>query len=323
MSKINRDKISAVLNKLRSELHKGIIGQEKFVDGLILAILAGGHVLIEGVPGLAKTRAVNLLSLISGLDFKRLQFTPDLLPGDIIGTRIYNQSTSGFETKKGPVFANFILADEINRAPAKVQSALLECMQEKQVTIGEGTYALPRPFFVFATQNPVEQEGTYPLPEAQIDRFMIKLIVDYPSRKEEADIVKMVIRETSLPHVDRILSEDIIVKLQKTVRDVYIEDRLIDYITEIVDATRNPRKIDPQLEGVVAYGASPRASIYLAQISRARALMDRRDHVLPHDIKESMGEVLRHRIILTYHAEAEGVKKEEIIKEIASKIKVP
>jgi MoxR-like ATPase len=323
MAKIDINKIGDTLNLLRDEIHRGIIGQEGLIDGLLIALLANGHLLIEGVPGLAKTRAIHLLSKISGLNFKRLQFTPDLLPADIIGTRIYNQSTASFETKKGPVFANFILADEINRAPAKVQSALLECMQEKQVTIGEETYPLPSPFFVFATQNPVEQEGTYPLPEAQIDRFMMKLVVDYPGLDEESEIVEMVIQETSLPEVNRLLSEKSILALQEAVRQVHIEKKLVGYITRLVDATRNPEKYGINLDNSILYGASPRASIYLAQVSRARALMEGRENVIPDDIKRSAPGVLRHRIILTYHAEAEGVKKEEIIENILSSLKVP
>ncbi len=323
MTKTDLHKIGDTIKMLREEIHRGIIGQEGLIEGLLIALLANGHLLIEGVPGLAKTRAVHLLSKISGLDFKRLQFTPDLLPADIIGTRIYNQSTASFETKKGPVFAHFILADEINRAPAKVQSALLECMQEKQVTIGEETYPLPSPFFVFATQNPVEQEGTYPLPEAQIDRFMMKLVVDYPTLEEECDIVEMVIQETSLPEVNRLLSDQSILALQEAVRRVHMEKKLVAYITELVDATRNPEKYGLSLENTILYGASPRASIFLAQVSRATALMEGRENVIPDDIKRAAPGVLRHRIILTYHAEAEGVKKEEIIKNILSSVKVP
>jgi MoxR-like ATPase len=323
MAKIDLDKIGDIIQSLRSEIHKGIIGQEGLIDGLLIALCANGHLLIEGVPGLAKTRAVHLLSKISGLDFKRLQFTPDLLPADIIGTRIYNQSTASFETKKGPVFAHFILADEINRAPAKVQSALLECMQEKQVTIGEESYPLPSPFFVFATQNPVEQEGTYPLPEAQIDRFMMKLVVEYPDLEEESDIVEMVIQETSLPEVNRLLSEKTILALQEAVRQIHIEKKLIGYITELTDATRDPEKYGLDLDNTILYGASPRASIYLAQVSRAMALMEGRENVIPDDIKKAAPGVMRHRIILTYHAEAEGVKKEEIIERVLSSVKVP
>ncbi len=323
MTKIDIERIGDTLTEVREEIHRGIIGQKGLIDGLLMALLANGHILIEGVPGLAKTRAVHLLSKISGLDFKRLQFTPDLLPADLIGTRIYNQSTAGFETKKGPVFANFILADEINRAPAKVQSALLECMQEKQVTIGEESYPLPSPFFVFATQNPVEQEGTYPLPEAQIDRFMIKLAVDYPDPEEECDIVEMVIQETSLPGVNRLLSEKSILALQDAVRHVHIERKLVEYITRLVNATRYPENYGLNLENTILYGASPRASIYLAQVSRARALMEGREIVIPDDIKNTAMTVLRHRVILTYHAEAEGIVKEEIIENILSSVKVP
>lgn len=323
MTKADLEKIDSILKTLRGEIHKGIIGQEGLIEGLLIALMANGHLLIEGVPGLAKTRAVHLLSKISGLDFRRLQFTPDLLPADIIGTRIYNQSTASFETKKGPVFAHFILADEINRAPAKVQSALLECMQEKQVTIGEETYSLPSPFFVFATQNPVEQEGTYPLPEAQIDRFMMKLVVEYPSLEEENEIVELVIQETSLPEVNRLLSEKTILDLQEAVRQVHIEKKIVSYITGLVDATRDPEKYGLTLNNTILYGASPRGSIYLAQVSRAIALIEGRDNVIPDDVKRAAPGVLRHRIILTYHAEAEGIKKEEIIKNILLSVKVP
>ena len=264
---------SSQLEKVKSEIQKGIVGQEKLVEGLLLGILANGHILIEGVPGLAKTRAVNLLANICNLGFKRLQFTPDLLPADIVGTRIYNQNTASFETSLGPVFANFIIADEINRAPAKVQSALLETMQEKQVTIGEETHPLPKPFFVFATMNPVEQEGTYPLPEAQLDRFMMKLIVEYPTLKEECQVVKMVIQETRLPDVSKVLSAQDILSLQEQTRKVFLEDKLIDYITNIVFASRFPDKYGLDLSNIIQLGASPRASISLAQVAKAKAFM--------------------------------------------------
>jgi MoxR-like ATPase len=314
---------SPQLEKVKSEIQKGIVGQEKLVEGLMLGMLANGHILIEGVPGLAKTRAVNLLANICNLSFKRLQFTPDLLPADIVGTRIYNQNTASFETSLGPVFANFIIADEINRAPAKVQSALLETMQEKQVTIGEETHPLPKPFFVFATMNPVEQEGTYPLPEAQLDRFMMKLIVEYPTLKEESQVVKMVIQETKLPDVSKVLSAHDILSLQEQTRKVFLEDKLIDYITNIVFASRFPDKYNLSLSNVIQLGASPRASISLAQVAKAKAFMDGRNAVLPEDIKSIVHNVMRHRLILTYHAEAEGIKQEEVINQIIGKVKVP
>ena len=271
MTEQNFGEALKAIERLKTDIKVGIVGQTDLVDGLLLAILANGHVLIEGVPGLAKTRAVNILANMTRSEFQRLQFTPDLLPADIIGTRIYNQSTAGFETKKGPIFANFILADEINRAPAKVQSALLESMQEKQVSIGEETHPLPRPFFVFATQNPVEQEGTYPLPEAQLDRFLMKLIVDYPTPEDEIDIVKMVIAETKLPEVKEIIDTKGVEKLQNIARKIHIEDKLIKYITDIVFATRDPERFNPDMEGLIEIGASPRASIALAQISRGES----------------------------------------------------
>ncbi|HRG46335.1 MAG TPA: MoxR family ATPase [Leptospiraceae bacterium] len=313
----------AQIKKIKEEIHNGIVGQESLVDGLILGLLADGHILIEGVPGLAKTRAVNLLANICNVAFKRLQFTPDLLPADIVGTRIYNQSKASFEVNKGPIFANFVLADEINRAPAKVQSALLETMQEKQVTIGDETFLVPKPFFVFATMNPVEQEGTYSLPEAQLDRFLMKLIVSYPTKKEEAEVVKMVIQETRLPEVQKLMTAEDILNLQKIARGIFIEDKIISYITDIIQATRDPKAYGLNLENVIQYGASPRASIALALVGRARALMFGRDSVLPEDIKAIAHNVLRHRIIPTYYAEAEGIKTEQIINEILSKVKVP
>ena len=312
-----------MLDEVRRELGKGIVGQTALIEGLLLAVLADGHALIEGVPGLAKTRAVNLLARMTKAEFQRLQFTPDLLPADIIGTRIYNQSTSSFETRKGPIFANFILADEINRAPAKVQAALLEAMQERQVTIGEKTHKLPAPFFVFATQNPVEQEGTYPLPEAQVDRFLIKLVVSYPSQEEERDIVKMVIAETVLPTLQELLDPGSIQELQETTREVFIEDKIFTYITDIVFATRFPEKFGLKFDNIIEYGASPRASIALASLARARALLDGRENVQPDDIKRVAHDALRHRIIPTYHADAEGVNVQWIIDEILKKIKVP
>ncbi len=315
------------IEKLKSEFKVGIVGQTELIEGLLLAVLADGHVLIEGVPGLAKTRAVNLLASMCNAEFKRLQFTPDLLPADIIGTRIYNQSTAGFETKTGPIFANFILA-EINRAPAKVQSALLETMQEKQVTIGDETHKLPRPFFVFATQNPVEQEGTYPLPEAQLDRFLMKLIVDYPTIEEEAQIVSMILNEVGAPTTSQVADTTTLQNLQAATRSVFVEDKLIRYAADLVFATRYHEKYKLNLAGgssenVIEIGASPRASIALASVARARALMDGRDAANPDDIKAAAPGVLRHRIIPTYHADAEGITSEHIIAEILKKVKVP
>ncbi|MBE7412097.1 MAG: MoxR family ATPase [Leptospiraceae bacterium] len=318
----NLSEIQDVLSNIKKEIHKGIIGQDNLIDGLLIALIADGHLLIEGVPGLAKTRAVNLLSKICKVSFKRLQFTPDLLPADIVGTKIYNQSTAKFETSKGPIFANFVLADEINRAPAKVQSALLETMQERQVTIGEETFPVPRPFFVFATQNPVEQEGTYPLPEAQLDRFLMKLIIDYPSKEEEINVVKMIMNEVKLPEIDPIVNATNISEIQNFARKVYIDEKLIRYITDIVFATRFPENsgID---KNIIQYGASPRASINLTISARAKALIEGRENVTPEDIKAIAHNVLRHRIILTYHADADGITTDQIITEILKKIKVP
>lgn len=313
-----------LLNQIKDEFKKGIVGQDDMIHGLLLALLSNGHVLVEGVPGLAKTRAVNLLASICKTDFQRLQFTPDLLPADIVGTQIYNLNEGKFYTKKGPLFSHFILADEINRAPAKVQSALLEAMQEKQITIAEETYKLPKPFFVFATQNPVEQEGTYPLPEAQVDRFLMKLVVKYPTVADERNIVKMVINEIELPKVQTLLDPEQIIQLQATARSVFIEDKIIEYITNLVFATRQPKEFGmANLGEIIGLGASPRASIALALVAKAHALLNGRETVIPEDIKAIAHPVLRHRIVPTYHAEAEGIKSEQIIDEILRKIKVP
>ncbi|MCX7999902.1 MAG: MoxR family ATPase, partial [Leptospiraceae bacterium] len=319
-SKINSiQEAKELINTLLNELKKGIVGQTELLEGIVLGLLANGHILIEGVPGLAKTRAVNLLSQACDVSFKRIQFTPDLMPADIVGTKIYNQANASFEVSKGPIFANFILADEINRAPAKVQSALLETMQERQVTIGENTFKVPEPFLVFATMNPVEQEGTYNLPEAQLDRFLMKLIVQYPTKQEEALVVEMVIQETKLPSLSKVMNASLILSLQEEVRKIFIEKSLLQYIAEIVQATRTPKAYNLPLESLIQYGASPRASISLANVARTRALMQGRNHVIPEDIKSIAHDVLRHRILLTYHAEAEGIKSEEIIQQILNK----
>jgi MoxR-like ATPase len=285
--------------------------------------VADGHVLIEGVPGLAKTRAVNLLARACEMDFKRLQFTPDLLPADVVGTRIYNQQSATFEVVRGPVFAHFVLVDEINRAPAKVQSALLEVMQEKQVTIGKESMQLPPPFLVFATQNPIEQEGTYPLPEAQLDRFLLKLIVPYPSTDLEPAIVRLVLEETELPRPQRSLDRTQVLELQKACRSVFVEDRLLRYASDIVQASRDPHGLGLSAARYVAFGASPRASIALAKVASARALIEGRDAATPDDIKAVAPDVLRHRILLTYYAQAEGVQVDQVIEEILSTVKVP
>ncbi len=305
------------------QIRRGIVGQEELVRGLLLAVLANGHVLIEGVPGLGKTRAVNLLARICRASFKRLQFTPDLLPADILGTRIFNREAGSFETVRGPIFANFVLADEINRAPAKVQSALLETMQERQVTIGRESIPLAPPFLVFATQNPIEQEGTYPLPEAQLDRFLMKLVVSYPEEAEEREIVRLVIDETELPELDQVLSNEHIFELQAATRSIFIEDRLVAYATDLARATRRPGSLELELGHFIDYGASPRASLALAQSARALALFEGRDAVLPDDLKAVAAPVLRHRIIRSYQAEAEGVATDSIIEEIVATTPVP
>ncbi len=312
-----------LLARVEKEIHRGIVGQEELVRGLLVGVAANGHLLIEGVPGLAKTRAVNLLARACQLDFKRIQFTPDLLPADVIGTRIYNQGTGSFETSRGPIFANFVLADEINRAPAKVQSALLETMQERQVTIGRETIKVEPPFLVFATQNPIEQEGTYPLPEAQLDRFLLKLIVTYPTKQEEQRIVSMVIDEQRLPAVEALLDGDEIQRIQDATRSVYIDAKLIDYATELVQATRRPADFKLELGDYIDFGASPRASISLAQAGRATALLDGRDAATPDDIKSVAHSVLRHRIIPTYYALAEKITTDDMIEEILRTVKVP
>ena len=320
---ISKQEARDLMVAVREQLALGIVGQEEFLHGLLVAVVAGGHVLIEGVPGLAKTRAGNLLARSCRVKFRRLQFTPDLLPADVVGTRVFNQEARAFETVRGPVFANFVLADEINRAPAKVQSALLEIMQERQVTIGPESLEVPAPFHVFATQNPIEQEGTYPLPEAQLDRFLLKLVVTYPARDEEEAIVRLVIEESSLPKMEAVLSGEQLLAVQQAARTVFIEDRLVAYATELVRATRQPKELGLELAEFIEFGASPRASISLAQAGRAVALLDGRDEVLPDDIKALAPAVLRHRIVRTYYAEAEKVGTGRIIDESLGAIKVP
>lgn len=312
-----------LIESVQKEIHKGIVGQENFIKGLLIGILSNGHILIEGLPGLAKTRAVNLLSKICDLEFKRIQFTPDMLPQDIMGTRIYLHQEQKFILQKGPIFANFILADEINRAPAKVQSALLEAMQEKQVTIGKETLKLDLPFLVFATQNPIEQEGTYPLPEAQLDRFLLKLIVDYPKIEEEIEIIDMVIKEVKLPDVSKVLNKEQIFELQEITKNIYTEKKIYQYIVQIIDATRNPSRYPLKFENYIEYGASPRGSISLMISAKANAFLNKRDYVIAQDVKDVAYNVLRHRIIRTYHAEAEGIKVENIIQKILETIPVP
>ncbi len=316
------EKESVFVQQLLSEVGKVIVGQRYLVERLLVGLLADGHILIEGVPGLAKTLSVKTLASAVQTKFQRIQFTPDLLPADLIGTMIYNPQNGDFTTKKGPIFANFILADEINRAPAKVQSALLEAMQEHQVTIGENTFKLEEPFLVLATQNPIEQEGTYPLPEAQIDRFMLKLKVEYPDKKEELEIMERFTKGENV-EVNKIISPEDIMKAREVVSRIYIDDKVKEYILNIVFATRDPEAYELKIKDLIAYGASPRASIYLNLASKAHAFLKGRGYVTPEDIKSIGMDVLRHRIIVSYEAEAEEVSSENIVKMIFDQIEVP
>lgn len=309
--------------KVISEVGKVVVGQEYMINRLLVGLFTQGHILLEGVPGLAKTLTVNTLADVLHLDFQRLQFTPDLLPADLIGTMIYNQQKSEFEVKKGPIFANMILADEINRSPAKVQSALLESMQEKQVTIGDTTFKLDKPFLVMATQNPVEQEGTYPLPEAQVDRFMMKVFVDYPQKHEELEIMRRMSNMTFDAHVETILTKEDVFQIRNEINTVKISESLEKYIIELVFASRNPKDYKLADEAnYIMYGASPRASINLNLAAKAIAFFDEREYVLPEDIKEIAQDVLNHRIILNYEAEADGVKTQDIIDAILHKVPI-
>jgi MoxR-like ATPase len=315
--------LRAGLTPLYRELEKVIVGQRVMIDRLLVGLLAGGHILIEGVPGLAKTLAVRTLAQALRLRFHRIQFTPDLLPADVIGTQIYNPRTGEFTIKKGPVFANLVLADEINRAPAKVQSALLEAMQEKQVTIGETSYPLEQPFLVLATQNPIEQEGTYPLPEAQVDRFMLKLRLTYPSKEEELAILnRMAAVEPDLA-IDPVLSPADVFQLRRAIDQIYVDDKIKRYIVEIVHATRKPDDYGLDIVPYVQYGASPRATIFLTRAAKAQAFLDSRGYVTPQDVKSIGYDVLRHRIIVTYEAEAEDIGTENLLQRIFDHLKVP
>ena len=315
---------SAFVDRIRNEIDKVVVGQENMVERLLTGLLAGGHVLLEGVPGLAKTLTVNSLADSIDLDFNRIQFTPDLLPADLIGTMIFNQKSREFVPRKGPVFTNVLLADEINRAPAKVQSALLEAMQEKQVTIGDQTYELPEPFLVLATQNPIEQEGTYPLPEAQVDRFMLMTHVDYPSKDEEREIMDRMTQQTDPIELESVATPTDVLEAQKTVREVYIDEKLRDYIVNLVFATRYPEEHGLEdLEDFIEYGASPRASIFLNLTARCHAFVQHRGYVTPEDIKAVARDVLRHRVIVTYLAEAEQLTSEDIVDRILETIEVP
>ncbi len=316
-------KESAFVDIISMEMNKVIVGQKHLVENLLIGLLADGHILLEGMPGLAKTLAINTLANIVDAKFNRIQFTPDLLPADVIGTMIYSQKSEQFQVKQGPIFANFVLADEINRSPAKVQSALLEAMQERQVTIGDNTYKLPKPFLVMATQNPVEQEGTYPLPEAQVDRFMLKVIVDYPKKEEEKLIIKMH-NAREFPKASAVLKPEDIVRAREVVRDVYMDEKIEKYIVDIVYATRTPEDYGlGKLKDLISYGASPRASISLAMASKAYAFIKRRGYVIPEDVRAVCYEVLRHRIGLTYEAEAENITTENIITDIINTVEVP
>ena len=314
---------SSFVDMLSLEMGKVIVGQKGLVENLLIGLLAGGHILLEGVPGLAKTLAINTLAQAVDAKFSRIQFTPDLLPADLIGTMIYSQKNESFEVHKGPVFANFVLADEINRSPAKVQSALLEAMQEKQVTIGDKTFPLPQPFLVMATQNPIEQEGTYPLPEAQVDRFMLKVIIDYPKKEEEKVILRQNINK-EYPEVRKVTSTKDILNARKVCREVYLDEKIENYITDIVFASRFPEEFKlKKFAGMISYGGSPRASINLALAAKAYAFIKRRGYVIPEDVRAVAPDVMRHRIGLTYEAEAENITTEDIINEILNIVEVP
>ena len=316
---------SVFVDTLRNEMGKVIVGQSHLVDTLLIGLLSNGHILLEGVPGLAKTLAITTLAKAVDACFSRIQFTPDLLPADLIGTLIYSQKNEDFVVRKGPIFANFVLADEINRSPAKVQSALLEAMQERQVTIGDNTYPLPQPFLVLATQNPLEQEGTYPLPEAQVDRFMLKARITYPKKQEERDIMRLNLLGSGFPKPNRVIEPEDIVKARAVVSDVYMDEKIEKYIVDIIFATREPSQYNnlQKLQNLIAYGGSPRASISLAKAARAYAFIRRRGYVIPEDVRAVCHDVLRHRIGLTYEAEAENITTEEIITDILNNVIVP
>ncbi|QTE21471.1 AAA family ATPase [Polaribacter cellanae] len=319
--KIERE--SAFIDILTLEMNKVIVGQKQMIESLLIGLLGNGHILLEGVPGLAKTLAINTLSKAVQGTFSRVQFTPDLLPADVVGTMIYNMKQNSFEIKKGPIFANFVLADEINRAPAKVQSALLEAMQERQVTIGDSTFKLDEPFLVMATQNPVEQEGTYPLPEAQVDRFMLKVVIDYPKIQDEQIIMRQNLTG-DYSTVNPVISTDQIIKAREVVNEVYMDEKIEKYILDIIFATRYPEKYNlPQLKDLISFGASPRGSINLAKAAKCYAFIKRRGYVIPEDVRAVVGDVLRHRIGITYEAEAENVTSVDIINSIINEVEVP
>ena len=318
------EEASRPFRHLQEQMHRVIVGQQELLDGLVIGLLCNGHLLIEGVPGLAKTTAVAALAQGIRTDFQRIQFTPDLLPADLIGTLIYRQNEGEFSVKKGPIFSNVILADEINRAPAKVQSALLEAMQERQVTIGEDTFKLPEPFIVLATQNPIEQEGTYPLPEAQVDRFMMKLVVRYPELREERQILDRMARTSTELTVDAVLDPAQIMKAREVVDAIHVDERIRDYVVNLIVATRDPGAYGiSELDDLIEFGASPRASIAMLLVAKARAFLDGRGYVVPQDIKDSANDVLRHRIALTYEAEAEEKTSDDVIAQLLDHVPVP
>ena len=316
------EKESVILHQIRTEIEKVIVGQKQLIERMLIGLLCDGHLLLEGLPGLAKTTAVKTIAAVIRTTFQRIQFTPDLLPADILGTQVYRPDTGSFEIKKGPIFHNIILADEINRAPAKVQSALLESMQERQVTISDTTFPLEWPFLVFATQNPIEQEGTYPLPEAQIDRFMLKIKVDYPSAEEEKEIMDRVYRGVT-ENVKGVVEVTQIESARQTIQSIHMEEKIVDYIVSICNASRNPEAFGLDLAPMIAYGASPRASIWLGLASRAHAFLNGRGYVTPQDVKSMAPDVLRHRILLSYEAEAEEKSTDDLIKILLERIEVP
>ncbi|HZR85095.1 MAG TPA: MoxR family ATPase [Candidatus Binatia bacterium] len=314
---------SAWVEPLQREIGRVIVGQKALVDRLLVALLANGHVLLEGVPGLAKTLTLKTLAAATRARFQRLQFTPDMLPADIVGTLVYNPRDGGFVTKHGPIFANLVLADEINRAPAKVQSALLEAMQERQVTIGEHSFALPEPFLVMATQNPIEQEGTYPLPEAQVDRFMLKVVVAYPSKAEERAVLDLMATSAPLPAIQAVLDPEHVLRAREVADAIYVDDKVKDYIVDLVWATREPQAFDLDLAPFIRYGASPRATIYLTMAAKAWAFLQGRGYVTPQDVKTIGMDVLRHRVIVTYEADAENVRSEDVVSRVFDGVPVP
>ena len=326
LSEINEriSKSSNFIDNLKQAMSQVILGQEELVNKILISMLANGHILLEGVPGLAKTLMVKTLAKLIETNFQRIQFTPDMLPADLLGTLIYNQRTGEFDTRKGPIFSNIILADEINRSPAKVQSALLEAMQERQVTIGKNTFALDAPFLVMATQNPIEQEGTYPLPEAQVDRFMFKLIVDYPDRSSERLVLRQNTKSFNIDEINSIISPNDILDAQSVIHDIYVDEKVEDYVLNLIFATRNPDSHGlSDLEGIIDFGASPRATINLVRAAKARAFTEHRGYITPEDIRYIGADVLRHRVILTYEAEAEELTPEDVIQRLFEVIEVP